>query len=138
MGSRREKMHHDRFAIVTLAASALFIAGPAPAADVGAEVTNAAMHAGLAAQASDIGTVHAHLHHAVNCLVGPAGAGFDAKELNPCANTGNGAIPDSSNAQSKQTLGAALAKANDGIAATDLGTAQKDASEAASMIKTVK
>lgn len=131
-------MHQHRFAIAIFAASTTILAAPALAADVGAEITNAAMHAGLAAQASDIGTVHTHLHHAVNCLVGPAGAGFDSKELNPCANNGNGAIPDSGSAQAKQALQAALAKANSGIAATDLPAAQKDASDTQSMLKTVK
>src|SRR5690349_1913219 len=93
----------------------LFFAFPALAADAGAEITNAAMHAGLAAQAGDIAGVHTHLHHAVNCLVGPAGPGYDGKELNPCANTGSGAIPDSTNSSTKQALEAALAKANSGI-----------------------
>jgi len=118
--------------------SVLFFAFPALAADAGAEITNAAMHAGLAAQAGDIAGVHTHLHHAVNCLVGPAGPGYDGKELNPCANTGSGAIPDSTNSSTKQALEAALAKANSGIAATDLATAQKDASAAAAMLKSAK
>ena len=42
-----------------------------------------------AAQATDLNTVHMHLHHALNCLVGPNGKGFDAKEMNPCAHAGN-------------------------------------------------
>lgn len=116
----------------------LFFAFPALAADAGAEITNAAMHAGLAAQAGDVAGVHTHLHHTVNCLVGPAGPGYDGKELNPCANNGSGAIPDSTNASTKQALEAALAKANSGIAATDLATAQKDASAAAAMLKSAK
>jgi len=116
----------------------LFFAFPALAADAGAEITNAAMHAGLAAQAGDIAGVHTHLHHAVNCLVGPAGPGYDGKELNPCANNGSGAIPDSTNSSTKQALEAALAKANSGIATTDLATAQKDASAAAAMLKSAK
>jgi hypothetical protein len=70
--------------------------------------------------------------------VGPNGAGFDAKELNPCANSGAGAIPDSSNATAKQALLGAVARANSGIATTDLATAQKDASETAAMLKAVK
>jgi hypothetical protein len=131
-------MRHNRFAIAGLTASAMLFAAPALAADPGAEITNAATHAGLAAQANDIATVHTHLHHTVNCLVGPGGAGFDSKELNPCANTGNGAIPDSGNPQTKQELEAALAKANSGLAASDLTAAQKDASDTEAMLKTVK
>jgi hypothetical protein len=125
-------------AVVIGSIGALLFAAPALAGDAGSEITNAAMHAGLAAQASDIAGVHTHLHHAVNCLVGPGGAGFDAKELNPCANTGGGAIPDSTNASTKTSLEAALAKANSGIAATDLAAAQKDASATEAMLKSVK
>src|SRR5437667_11026077 len=129
------KTHH----VLNVVAGALMLAPlPALAAGASAEITNAAMHAGLAAQASDIAGIHTHLHHAVNCLVGPGGAGFDAKEMNPCANTGGGAIPDSTNASTKQKLEDALAKANSGIAATDLAAAQKDASAAAAVLKSAK
>lgn len=119
-------------------AGVLLFAFPALAGDAGAEITNAAMHAGLAAQATDIAGVHTHLHHTVNCLVGPAGPGYDGKELNPCANTGSGAIPDSTNASTKASLEAALAKANSGIAATDLASAQKDAAATQAALKSVK
>ena len=116
----------------------LSFASPAFAGDAGAEIANAAMHAGLAAQASDLAGVHAHLHHAVNCLVGPAGTGFDAKELNPCANSGGGAIPDTTKASTKATLQAALGKANAGIAAADLVSGQRQASAAAALLKKAK
>ena len=111
---------------------------PVIAGDLNSEITNAAMHAGLAAQASDIAGVHTHLHHTINCLVGPGGTGFDAKELNPCANSGGGAIPDATNAATKQKLESALEKANGGLASDDLATAQQDASATASMLKGVK
>ena len=110
----------------------------AAAADLGGEIANAAQHAGLAAQASDSAGVHMHLHHAVNCLVGPAGSGFDAKEMNPCANSGNGAIPDSATPAQKKALQAAATKAETGIASTDYAAAQKIASDTATMIKAVK
>jgi hypothetical protein len=111
---------------------------PAFAGDEGAEITNAATHAGLAAQAGDIEGAHTHLHHAVNCLVGPGGAGFDPAQLNPCANTGNGAIPDAGSDSTKQALQAALAKANGGLASNDLSTAQKDAAATEMMLKGIK
>ena len=119
-------------------AATMFAPLPALAADARAEITNAAMHAGLAAKASDIAGVHTHLHHAVNCLVGPGGEGFDAKEMNPCANAGNGAIPDATGASTKQALQSALTKATSGLAATDLAAAQKDASAAEAMLKSAK
>lgn len=108
---------------------------PAQAADVHGEIVTAATHAGLAAQSSTIDTVHMHLHHTLNCLVGPGGNGFDAKEMNPCANTGNGAIPDSSDATKKAALQNAANEAATGISETDLAKAQKDASDTAALLK---
>lgn len=125
-------------AVVIGSVGILLFASPALAGDASGEITNAAMHAGLAAQASDVAGVHTHLHHTVNCLVGPGGAGFDSKELNPCANTGGGAIPDTTDASTKQKLQDALAKANSGIAATDLASAQRDAAATEAALKTVK
>ncbi len=110
----------------------------ARAADLGAEIANAHMHAGLAAQASDVATVHSHLHHTLNCLVGPKGTGFDARELNPCANDGNGAIPDETDAGKKTAPQAAADKATAGIAASDLAGAQKEAAAVANMLAKVK
>lgn len=125
-------------AVVIGSVGALLFASAALAADPSGEIANAAMHAGLAAQATDLAGVHTHLHHAVNCLVGPAGSGYDGKEMNPCANSGSGAISDTTNASTKRKLEDALAKANSGIAATDLASAQNDASATATMLKAVK
>jgi hypothetical protein len=111
---------------------------PAAWADASSETVTAATHASLAAGASDLNGVHTHLHHALNCLVGPNGSGFDAKELNPCAQNGNGAIPDMADAAKKKTLEAAAEKARSGIAAGDVKTARNDALELASMLKPAK
>ena len=108
---------------------------PASAADVKGEIVTAETHAGLAAKASDLDGVHMHLHHTLNCLVGPNGAGFDAKQMNPCANSGSGAIPDTTDAAKKKSLQAAADKAKDGIAQTNIATAQKDANDVAAMLK---
>jgi len=105
------------------------------AADLKAEIATAGQHAGLAAGGADIATVHMHLHHAVNCIVGPNGAGFDAKELNPCQNQGAGALVDATNATTKSSLQTALTQAQAGIATGDLATAQKDAASAAATLK---
>jgi hypothetical protein len=104
-------------------------------ADAHSEIVNAGMHAGFAAGSADIGGVHTHLHHTLNCLVGPSGTGFDAKEMNPCANAGNGAIPDAADSAKKATLESAAAKAREGLASNDLGAAQKDASDARTLLK---
>ena len=85
--------------------------------------------------ATKIADVHLHLHHSLNCLVGPGGNGFDAKEMNPCAHAGNGAIPDLGPDSAKfAALNTAAAKARDGIAETDLKKAQADAAIVRSML----
>jgi hypothetical protein len=132
-------LHKPRFTtqlslagIVTVLVSVL----PASAqADPAQEVATGAMHAGLAAQAATIEQVHMHLHHAVNCLVGPGGQGFDAKEANPCQKLGNGAIPDATDSATKAKLTAALAKAQAGLKSDDLTTAKKAATEAQAALK---
>lgn len=110
---------------------------PPALADASSETVTAATHASLAAGASGLAGARTHLHHALNCLVGPNGRGFDAKELNPCAQAGNGAIPDATDAGQKASLEKAADKARAGIAASDLKTAQADASALAAMLKTV-
>jgi hypothetical protein len=107
---------------------------PATAADLGQEVATAAQHAGYAADAVIITTVHTHLHHTVNCLVGPGGPGFDAKEANPCQGKGNGALPDETDAAKKAMLQQALAKVNAGLASDDLATAKADAAAAKAIL----
>lgn len=111
---------------------------PVLAADVGSEIVTAGTHADLASQASDLNGVQMHLHHALNCLVGPKGQGFDAKQMNPCANSGDGAIPDTSDPTKKLALQAAAAKVSAGLAAADITTAKADATAAANMLKTIK
>src|SRR5271157_1645163 len=71
---------------LALACTSLFAIGvrPASAADVNKEVNTAALHAGYAASSKDMKATQMHLHHVVNCLVGPQGEGFDASFGNPC------------------------------------------------------
>ena len=107
---------------------------PLPAfADAHSEIVQAATHAGLAAQSGDVAMVHTHLHHTLNCLVGPKGAGFDANQMNPCANAGNGAIPDGGMLK-KLPLEAAAAETRLGIAEPDLAKAQAHAAKTADML----
>ena len=119
-------------------AAALLAPVPVLAADAAGEIVTAATHADLASKASDLAGTQMHLHHALNCLVGPAGAGFDPKNLNPCANAGAGAIPDTADAARKAKLAAAADTTRAGLAAADLATAQKDAASAAAALKAIK
>jgi len=105
------------------------------AADAAKEAATSEMHAGLAAKAATIEQVHTHLHHAVNCLVGPKGQGFDAKEANPCQSLGDGAIPDTTDAATKAKLNSALARAQAGLKSDDLSAAQRAAADAQAALK---
>jgi hypothetical protein len=123
--------------IAVLAACAALVATPV-LADTAQELSIGQNHAGMAATAADLDKTHMHLQHALNCLVGPSGDGFNAAPGNPCAKAGNGAIPDSMDAAQKTKLMTAVASAKAGIAATDLATAQKDAKDTADTIGSAK
>ncbi|MGH8260519.1 MAG: hypothetical protein ACREUG_12620, partial [Steroidobacteraceae bacterium] len=73
-------------------------------ADASGEISTAAQHAQYSAQATSLKVAHAHLHHALNCLVGPKGHGFDKKAADPCMGQGDGAIPDTTDAATKKSL----------------------------------
>ncbi|MGE5540496.1 MAG: hypothetical protein ACM30I_17905 [Gemmatimonas sp.] len=103
-------------------------------ADTAQEIRTAAEHAGLATQATSKRTVQMHLHHVINCLVGPNGDGFDASAGNPCDGQGDGAIPDSRDGAQRQRLNDALLKATNGLGQPDLGYAQRDAADAQAVL----
>jgi hypothetical protein len=114
------------------------LAGSSWAADAKGEITVAAQHASLAAAATDLGGVKMHLHHVLNCLEGPKGADYSKTEMNPCANSGNGAIPDSTNPTAAASLQTAVSQAVSGLSATNLKTAQGDASATAATLQAIK
>jgi hypothetical protein len=114
------------------------LAGPSLAADAKGEITVAAQHASLAAQAGDLAGVRMHLHHTLNCLEGPKGADYSKKDMNPCANSGSGAIPDSTNPTTTASLQTAVSEAVNGLSAADLKTAQGDASATAATLQAIK
>jgi len=103
-------------------------------ADAAQATATAAQHAGLAAGGADIAGVKRHLHHVLNCLVGPDGSGFDAAPGNPCANAG-GAIPQTTDATAKAKLEKAAAEVRAGIATQDLAVAKKAATDAQATLK---
>jgi hypothetical protein len=118
------------FALMTLSA-------PVFAGDSAREAATAATHAGLAAKSTGLQQVHMHLHHAVNCLVGPKGEEFDPDQANPCSGQGNGAIPDAENAEHRKVLESALAAAKLGLASDNLRVAQKQATETETQLKSL-
>jgi hypothetical protein len=124
---------------ILLAALTLLMLLPMAArADGKSQIVTAWTHADLAGKATALDGVHMHLHHALNCLVGASGAGYDGKQMNPCANAGNGAIPDAKDAATKTALEAAAKEAEAGIVETDLAKAQADANGVAAKLKALE
>jgi hypothetical protein len=78
--------------------------------------------------------VHMHLHHVLNCLVGPGGDGFDAAPGNPCGMAG-GAIPQTADAAMKAKLVNAANQVKAGIANADMAAAKKTATDVQAMLK---
>jgi hypothetical protein len=120
------------------AAALIFIATPALAATGAAqqEAATARAHALMAAGADSLKMTHAHLHHVINCLVGPKGAGYDASAADPCKGMGEGAIPDASHdPRLHRNLSRAVHAAEAGLRTTDLKQAQRDATRAADALK---
>lgn len=123
--------------IMFLAAAAALMATPA-FADLAGELSTAQTHAGMASTQTDIAMAKKHLQHAVNCLVGPSGAGFDAAAGNPCGKAGNGAIADTTNAAQKAKLTSIAASAKTGIGSSDLATVQKAAKDTSDAVAAAK
>ena len=111
------------------------LSSAARAADAGKEIATAAQHAGYAADSTAIGMAHTHLQHTINCLVGPKGNGFDAKQLNPCKDFGDGAIADTEDATKVKSLRAALGLAEAGLKSDSLDTVKNLGAQAAAEIK---
>lgn len=61
---------------------------------LGAELKTAITHAGFAQKYETQKEVTLHLHHVINCLVGPSDKMFDMGAGNPCQGQGNGILSD--------------------------------------------
>jgi hypothetical protein len=107
----------------------------AQAGNASTEIKTAAQHAHFSANSKTIEMVHTHMHHALNCLVGPGGDGFDKTALNPCKNSGNGAIPDTTDAATKKKLENIAKALRLGLADDDLNSAQNMATSVEVMLK---
>ena len=100
------------------------------------QVQTAAAHAGMALGAPTLAKVHMHLHHVLNCLVGPGGAGFDANALDPCKGMGHGAIRDAAGDPGAQaSLRKVAAEAMRGEHARTLPAAHADAKQVLGMLQ---
>jgi hypothetical protein len=124
MGVRKRAIR--RGLVVASTCALAMVSVSAWAADGEEEIATAAQHAELAANGSEIGDVHSHLSHVVNCLVGPDGVGFNAGAGNPCKGMGAGAIADTADPDKRSALEDALTHALSGLGSQDIMTA-KDA-----------
>lgn len=96
------------------------------------EIRTAHTHAKFAAEAAAVAVSHVHLHHVINCLAGPNGAGYDAKQADPCKGQGNGAIPDSAADHALHArLESVLAEARAALKTNTLASAHRDAAKIA-------
>jgi hypothetical protein len=94
------------------------------------QTDTAIAHAGMALGAKELKIAHMHLHHVINCLVGPKGKGFNMHYLDPCKGMGQGAIVDAmGNAQAETDLHGALRQAEMGLKTTTLTAAHADAQQ---------
>ena len=87
-----------RWLVLGTAVVALAAAGPQPApaamTGMGDEMKTAITHAGFAEKYDTMKEVSLHLHHVLNCLVGPDDKMFDKMAGNPCQGQGKGILPD--------------------------------------------
>ena len=102
------------------------------------EIMTAAEHAGLSGASSNLEMAHAHLHHALNCLVGPSGKGYDSSAFDPCKGKGNGAIPDAGSKAQKHSLETVAKTVRKGLASNDLKAVQKDAMQVEAKLKAME
>ncbi|HXS03972.1 MAG TPA: hypothetical protein VN731_05815 [Rhodanobacter sp.] len=100
------------------------------------QVSVAGIHADMALDATDLGTVQLHLHHVINCLEGPAGKDFDAKATNPCHGMGQGAIVDAKDDPHVEArLNEALQQARSGLHAKTLQDARASAQQVFNLLQ---
>lgn len=120
---------------VLLAGLALGIPGIS-AADGPEAIATAAQHADLSAKAGDLAMVQRHLHHALNCLVGADGEGFDEAAGNPCGRTG-AAIPQTADADMQEKLGKLAMQVREAFAgnASDIAALQAVAADVQKMLQ---
>lgn len=103
-------------ALILLTASPLLALPAFAAGNALQEISTAIEHSGFASEVKTTAKVHLHLHHVVNCLVGPHGLGFYPAAGNPCKGMGNGALNDlSGHPKTRQALDTALHDARKGL-----------------------
>lgn len=85
--------------------------GPPSGSGVVPQLRTTRFHAAEAARAEAARGLREHLGHVVNCLQGPRGPNYDARNDNPCQGEGAGVIPDLEAARGQTGAGRALESA---------------------------
>ena len=140
---------HARLIAVTaaIALAGAALVSTAAFAGIGEELTVAQTHALLAYRSGGrgergIATARTHLHHVINCLVGPGGDGYDVTPplMDPCAadKTNKGALNDATSPAQKQKVQAAIDLAKANLAITDNARMQEQATALADAIGAAK
>lgn len=79
--------------------STLSLGALAATGNANREIATAIIHANVASKVDSIDGVHLHLHHVLNCVLGPHSSQYSAaaEKLSAykCVGLGNGALPDS-------------------------------------------
>jgi len=99
------------------------------------EISTAIEHAEFSVKANNTATIHLHLHHVVNCLVGENGKQFYAAAGDPCKGMGKGAINDASSAALRARLEKILSVAEKGLKEKEFTRAHKTASLVKRMLR---
>lgn len=120
-----------------LLAAQVLVSSPSLAGDAALQISTAAAHAGMAAEAAEPAMVRTHLQYAVNCLAGPAGEGYDSSHANPCRDQGFGAMQDAPMDQIPK-LRAIVRNARAGLAAPDADQTRGAASNTQAALSKLK
>jgi hypothetical protein len=106
---------------IILAAGIATLSPTMALAGIGEELTLAQTHALLAYRSRGVAMAQTHIHHVLNCLVGPGGDGYDVTPplMDPCASSGKGALKDATSPAQRDKILAAISLAKADLAITD-------------------
>lgn len=137
-------MKHARTLVFTVVIGAgLSLAVAAAARQPDKEIAAALVHAGAASHMDTVAGVHLHLHHVLNCVLGPGSklysAQAEALSENSCKGLGDGALSDAGRDRAvRESLERAARVAEHGIVATDLAVAQRNAAEVMAALRSAQ
>lgn len=111
--------------------SALSLTAVAAPGHANKEIATAIIHANVASKVDSLSGVHLHLHHVLNCVLGPHSKQYSAaaEKLSAykCVGLGDGALPDSRDPAVRRDLQQVAKHADGGIQATQFNAAHEAA-----------